>query len=111
MCPHAPMRGRSRAASAGPARRSRRVAVLRYESSRRIRTEFAESCQRAAGPSGGPCGPGDWLGPTRVPISEDMPGKRQHYVPRFLLRRFSIDPANKKSHIFKLEKVRVAPGV
>lgn len=51
------------------------------------------------------------MGPTRVPISEDMPGKRQHYVPRFLLRRFSIDPANKKSHIFKLEKVRVAPGV
>ncbi len=33
-----------------------------------------------------------------------MPGKRQHYVPRFLLRRFAIDPADKKSYIYRLEK-------
>lgn len=33
-----------------------------------------------------------------------MPGKRQHYVPRFLLRRFAIDPTAKKSYIYKLEK-------
>ncbi len=30
-------------------------------------------------------------------------GKRQHYVPRFLLRRFAIDPKNKKSMLFKLD--------
>ncbi len=33
-----------------------------------------------------------------------MPGKRQHYIPRFMFRRFSIDPADKKSHIFRLDK-------
>ncbi len=33
-----------------------------------------------------------------------MPGKRQHYVPKFLLRRFAIDPGNKKSLIYKLER-------
>lgn len=33
-----------------------------------------------------------------------MPGKRQHYVPRFLLRRFSIDPADRRSRIFRLDK-------
>lgn len=33
-----------------------------------------------------------------------MPGKRQHYVPRFLLRRFAIDPADKKSYLYRLEK-------
>lgn len=43
--------------------------------------------------SGGPCG--------RLLA---VPGKRQHYVPRFLLRRFSIDPANKKSLIYRLDK-------
>jgi hypothetical protein len=35
---------------------------------------------------------------------QDMPGKRQHYVPKFLIRRFAIDPTNKKSLIVKLEK-------
>lgn len=33
-----------------------------------------------------------------------MPGKRQHYIPRFLLRRFCIDPADKKSLVFRLDK-------
>ncbi len=33
-----------------------------------------------------------------------MPGKRQHYVPRFQLRRFSVDPSDKKARIYKLEK-------
>jgi hypothetical protein len=33
-----------------------------------------------------------------------VPGKRQHYVPKFLIRRFAIDPSDKKSLIFKLEK-------
>jgi hypothetical protein len=33
-----------------------------------------------------------------------MPGKRRHYVPRFLLRRFSIEPTDKRSYIWKLEK-------
>ena len=39
-----------------------------------------------------------------------MPGKRQHYVPKFMLRRFAIDPANKSSLIFKLEKSTGRPG-
>lgn len=33
-----------------------------------------------------------------------MPAKRQHYVPRLLLRRFAIDPGDKKSHLYKLDK-------
>jgi hypothetical protein len=33
-----------------------------------------------------------------------VPGKRQHYIPRFMFRRFSINPADKKSHIFRLDK-------
>jgi hypothetical protein len=33
-----------------------------------------------------------------------VPGKRQHYVPRFMLRRFAIDPADKKSLVFRLDK-------
>jgi Protein of unknown function (DUF4238) len=33
-----------------------------------------------------------------------VPGKRQHYVPRLLLRRFSIDPSDKKSHVWRLDK-------
>jgi hypothetical protein len=33
-----------------------------------------------------------------------VPGKRQHYVPRFLLRRFSIEPADRRSLIFRLDK-------
>ncbi len=33
-----------------------------------------------------------------------MPGKRQHYVPRFVLRRFAIDPAAKTPHVWRLDK-------
>ena len=33
-----------------------------------------------------------------------MPGKRQHYVPRFLPRRFAVAPEDKRSLIWKLEK-------
>jgi hypothetical protein len=33
-----------------------------------------------------------------------VPGKRQHYVPRFLLRRFAIDPTDKRSLVFRLDK-------
>jgi hypothetical protein len=33
-----------------------------------------------------------------------MPGKRQHYVPRFLLRRFAADPTDPKSRIWRLDK-------
>jgi hypothetical protein len=35
-----------------------------------------------------------------------MPGKRQHYIPRVLLRRFAIEPADKRSLIWKLPKSR-----
>jgi hypothetical protein len=33
-----------------------------------------------------------------------MPGKRQHYVPRFLVRRFCIDPADRRSRLWRLDK-------
>ena len=33
-----------------------------------------------------------------------MPGKRQHYIPRFLLRRFAIDPGEKTPHVWRLDK-------
>ena len=36
--------------------------------------------------------------------SWSVPGKRQHYIPLFLLRRFCIDPQDKKSLIFRLDK-------
>jgi hypothetical protein len=39
-----------------------------------------------------------------------MPGKRQHYVPKFILRRFAIDPADRRSLIFKLEKSTGRPS-
>lgn len=39
-----------------------------------------------------------------------MPGKRQHYVPKFMLRRFAIDPRNKKSLIYKLDVVTGRPS-
>jgi hypothetical protein len=38
-----------------------------------------------------------------------MPGKRQHYVPRFLLRRFAVAPEDKRSLIWKLEKASGRP--
>jgi hypothetical protein len=38
-----------------------------------------------------------------------MPGKRQHYVPRFLARRFVIDPSDKRSLICKLDKATGRP--
>jgi hypothetical protein len=33
-----------------------------------------------------------------------MTGKRQHYVPRFMLRRFGIDPADKRTMVWRLDK-------
>lgn len=37
-------------------------------------------------------------------LSVELPGKRQHYVPKFLLRRFAIDATNKKSLVWRLDK-------
>lgn len=33
-----------------------------------------------------------------------MPGKRQHYVPKFMLRRFGVDPEDKRTLIWRLDK-------
>jgi hypothetical protein len=33
-----------------------------------------------------------------------MPGKRQHYVPLLMLRRFAVDPGDKRSLIYRLDK-------
>ena len=38
-----------------------------------------------------------------------MPGRRQHYVPRFLLRQFAVAPEDKRSLIWKLEKASGRP--
>jgi Protein of unknown function (DUF4238) len=39
-----------------------------------------------------------------------VPGKRHHYVPKFLVRRFAVDPADRKSLVFKLEKTTGRPS-
>ena len=33
-----------------------------------------------------------------------MPGKRQHYVPKFMLRRFGVDSDDKRTLIWRLDK-------
>jgi hypothetical protein len=36
-------------------------------------------------------------------------GKRQHYIPQFLMRRFAIDPSDKQSLIWRLDRRRGSP--
>lgn len=33
-----------------------------------------------------------------------MPGKRQHYIPKFMLRRFGVDPSDKRTLVWRLDK-------
>ena len=40
-----------------------------------------------------------------------MPGKRQHYVPDFLLRRFAIGPSAKTKRVYRLDKATGKPEV
>ncbi|MGO9819879.1 MAG: DUF4238 domain-containing protein [Solirubrobacteraceae bacterium] len=40
-----------------------------------------------------------------------MPGKRQHYVPDCMLRRFAIDPSAKTKRVYRLDKTTGKPDV
>ena len=40
-----------------------------------------------------------------------MPGIQQHYIPQFHLRRFGIEPRNKKTLVWRLDKKSGTPGL